>query len=80
MKINQAFKIRLTEYLSERNSSIFKFSKESGIGRSTIINLFEGNSKSPTLATLYQVCDALDISIYDFLDCELFARENIDIE
>lgn len=80
MKINQAFKIRLTEYLSERNSSIFKFSKESGIGRSTIINLFEGNSKSPTLATLYQVCDALDISIYDFLNCELFARENIDIE
>lgn len=80
MKINQAFKIRLTEYLSERNSSIFKFSKETGIGRSTIINLFEGNSKSPTLATLYQVCDALDISILDFLNCELFARENIDIE
>lgn len=80
MKINQAFKIRLTEYLSERNSSIFKFAKESGIGRSTIINLFEGNSKSPTLATLYQVCDALDISIFDFLNCELFARENIDIE
>lgn len=80
MKINQAFKIRLTEYLTERNSTIFKFTKETGIGRSTIINLFEGNSKSPTLATLYQICDALEISIIDFLNCELFERENIDIE
>lgn len=80
MKICEAFKIRLEEYLSERNSSIFKFAKNAGIGRSTIVNLFEGNTKSPTLATLYQVCDALEISVFEFLDCDLFKRDNIDIE
>lgn len=80
MKINEAFKERLEQYLTKRNSSIFKFTKEAGIGRSTIVNLFEGNSKSPTLATLYQVCDALDISIFEFLNCDLFLRENIDID
>lgn len=80
MKINEAFEERLEQYLTKRNSSIFKFTKEAGIGRSTIVNLFEGNSKSPTLATLYQVCDALDISIFEFLNCDLFLRENIDID
>lgn len=80
MKINEAFSARLEQYLTARNSSIFKFTKEAGIARSTIVNLFEGNSKSPTLATLYQVCDALQVSVFEFLNCELFRRENIDIE
>jgi transcriptional regulator with XRE-family HTH domain len=78
MKINEAFKIRLEQYLKERNLTIYKFAREGGIPRSTIVNAFRGTSKSPTLATIYQVANALGISALEFLDCDLFCDENVD--
>lgn len=49
MKLCEAFASRLTELLAERNISLYKFCVNSGIGRSTLINLSKGDSKSPTL-------------------------------
>lgn len=77
MKINEAFKIRLQKFLDERSTTLFKFCRENGVGRSTIINLYSGNSKSPKLITLYEICDALNITVLDFLSSPLFSRENI---
>lgn len=77
MKVNEAFELRLNEYLKKKNLSLYMFCKTSGICRSTIINICKGNTRSPTLGTLYDICDALEISIIEFLDCDLFVRENI---
>lgn len=80
MKISEAFKLRLQECLDERSTTLFKLCRENGIGRSTIINLYKGNSRSPKLATLYEICDALNISILEFLNSPLFSRENVELE
>ena len=78
MTLDKAFKLRLEHYLKDRNITIHKFVKDGAIARSTITNLLQGNSKSPTLTTLYQVANALDITVLEFLDCDLFRDENID--
>ena len=57
---------------------MYKFSKDGCVSRSTIMNLYRGISKSPTLTTLYQVANALGITVLEFLDCDLFQEENID--
>ena len=80
MKLSDAFKQRLETYLKEKNLSIHKFAKDSCVARSTIVNLLTGNSKSPTLATLYQVADGLGVTVLEFLDCDLFRESNIEIE
>lgn len=36
------------------------------------MNLFEVNSKSPTLSTLLQISDTLDITTIEFLNGECF--------
>lgn len=41
MKINEAFKERLEQHLTEHNSLVLKITREVGIGRLTIVNLFE---------------------------------------
>ncbi len=79
MKLCEAFATRLKELLSERNMSLYKFCVNSGIGRSTLVNLMKGESKSPTLETIYQVSDALGISPQEFLSSELFNPDNIDL-
>jgi len=78
MTLNEAFKLRLEQYLKEKKITLHKFVKDGAIARSTITNLLNGNSKSPTLATLYQVANGLGITLLEFLDCDLFRDENID--
>lgn len=80
MKLSEAFKIRLESILEERGETVYHFCKENGIGRSTIVNLMNGGTKSPTLSTIYQVSDALEISPIEFLSDPIFSKENIEIE
>ena len=80
MKLNEAIKLRLEHYLSERKITTYKFLKDSGIPRSTITNLSSGHTKSPTVATIYQIVDGLGISILDFFDCDLLRETNIIVD
>ncbi|MDR3293932.1 MAG: helix-turn-helix transcriptional regulator [Clostridiales bacterium] len=80
MTLSEAFSIRLEEYLKARKITVHRFIKASDISRSTITNLMCGNSKSPTLKTVYQVARGLGITPYEFLDCALFRDENLDID
>ena len=78
MTLGKAFTIRLTELLQERNISLHKFLKDSCIARSTIVNIMKGNTKCPTLAIIYQVADGFDMSPLEFLDNEVFKREDLE--
>lgn len=78
MTLDKAFKLRLEQYLKEKNITIHKFVKDGAIARSTVTNLLNGNSKSPTLSTIYQVANALGVTVIEFLNCEFFRDENID--
>ena len=78
MTVNEAFKLRLEQYLFQRQISLYKFAKDGCIPRSTLTSIMRGYAKSATLATLYQVTNALGITVLEFLDCDLFKEENID--
>jgi len=77
MTLGEAFSIRLQQYLAERKMTLYKFVKDCCISKSTITNLMLGNSKSPTLKTIYQVARGLEISPLEFLDCDLFDNEEL---
>lgn len=78
MTLGEAFTIRLTTLLKERNISLYKFLKDSCIARSTIVNIAKGNTKCPTLAIIYQVADGLGITPIEFLDDPVFKRKDLD--
>lgn len=78
MTLGEAFTIRLKELLKERNVSLHKFIKDSCIPRSTIVNIMKGNTKSPTLAVVYQVADGFGMTAIEFLDHEVFKRDDLE--
>jgi len=75
MKLNEAFRKRFEQYLVERGQTLNAFAVQNGIPRSTLRNLLDGNTKGPTLATVYHVSEALDVSIIEFLECDLFLKD-----
>ncbi len=78
MKLGEAFSIRIKELLKERNISLHKFLKDSCIARSTIVNIMLGNTKSPTLALVYQVADGFNMTPLEFLDHPVFKRSDLE--
>ncbi len=78
MTLGEAFTIRLNELLKEKNISLHKFLKESCIARSTIVNIMKGNTKCPTLAIIYQVAGGFGMPPLEFLDNEVFKRDDLE--
>ncbi|MBQ8792994.1 MAG: helix-turn-helix transcriptional regulator [Clostridia bacterium] len=78
MTLGQAFTIRFNELLKKDGRSLYKFLKDNCIPRSTIVNILEGNTKSPGLALIYQVANAFGITHLEFLDVPIFKSEDID--
>ena len=80
MTIGQAVSKRIDYLLSERDMSLYKLAKIACLPVSTLQNLYRGHTKSPTLAVVIKVCDALEISVGEFLDDDLFNRDILEIE
>ena len=78
MTLGEAFTIRLNELLKERKLSLHKFVKDNCIARSTIVNIQKGNTKCPTLAIIYQVSYALEMTPIEFLNHPIFQQEDIE--
>ena len=80
MTLGQAFKIRFNELLSKDKDkrTLYKFLKDNCIARSTIKNILDGNTKSPTLTIIYQVSYAFNITPLEFLNHPVFLSDDID--
>lgn len=74
MTLGEAFTIRLKSLLMEKGITLYKFAKDNCISRSTILNIFDGKTKSPTLALIYQVSLAFDMTPIEFISHPAFTN------
>lgn len=56
---------RIKGLLSDRNWSVYKLSKISGISQSTLSNMFKRNN-DPSISTLEDICSAFGITLSQF--------------
>lgn len=61
--------MKLKIFMQEKQWSVYKLAKESGIPYSSLNNLFQRNTE-PTLPTLRKICAGLDISLSAFFSDE----------
>ena len=61
---------RIKELLDERNWSMYKLSKASGVSQSTLSNMFNRNN-DPSISTLEDICHGFGITLSQF-----FANDN----
>lgn len=67
MDLQEAVKQRMLE-LCKLN----KLATLAGVGQSTINNLIDGTSKTPTLLTILRICLGLNIQLEDFFHDDVF--------
>jgi DNA-binding Xre family transcriptional regulator len=72
MQIGEAVRLRILELCAERNITVNKLSTMAGITQSTLSNITSGRNNSATVSTVKKICDALEITIVEFFDIELF--------
>ena len=80
MKIQRAVALRVTDLLIKNNMSQYELSKRMLTDRSTIKHIIHEEYKSIKFDTLVKIADAFGMSVQEFLDDELFARDNLDID
>ena len=78
MNINRAFALRLSNLLIEKNISKYRLEKDSGITHSALRYIFNEINSDVKFSTIVKVCDALNISLSEFFDDDLFKIDNLD--
>jgi len=80
MNLNRAFALRLSNLLLDRNMSKYKLEKETGLTHSALRYIFNEVNVDVKFSTIVKVCNALNISLTEFFDDNLFDLNNLDIE
>ena len=63
---------RIYELCKERGITPNALSYMSGISKSTIKSILNGESKNPGIVTIKKICDGFEISLIDFFNTEEF--------
>ena len=77
MNLNRAFAMRLSELLNKNKMSKYKLEKESGLTHSALRYIFNEVNIDVKFSTIVKVCDALNISLKEFFDSDIFLLENL---
>ena len=80
MTVGKAIAKRIDEYIFARGITLYKLAKDAGLPVATLQNLYRGHTKSPTITVVYKICIALDITVAEFLDSELFSLNILELD
>ena len=81
MTITEAVAKRLGGILKERGMMKKEFRKLPGVRGQSICNIFRTKSTpSISMTTLYRVCNALGMTMAEFLDDPVFTSDDLEVE
>lgn len=80
MNISEAVAIRLKEMLKLKKMSQYRLAQNSGIPFETIKSIMKGKAKGVNMKTLILISEGLNIKLIEFLNCELFLYENLNLD
>ena len=80
MKIQRAVALQITNLLIKENISQYELSKRMCTDRSTIKHIIHEEYKSIKFETVIKIADAFNMTLQEFLNDDLFKRENLEIE
>lgn len=78
MKTTEILSERILQLCKEKGITPNKLGTLSGIDPSTITSIFYGKSRNPGILTIKNICDGLDISLFDFFNDTEFKRTDLE--
>ncbi|MBO7326503.1 MAG: helix-turn-helix transcriptional regulator [Clostridia bacterium] len=79
MKTTTAVAQRVNKLLSERKMTRYRLCRKIAMTETTLKHILDADYKSVNFDTLVLLADGFDMTVQQFLDDEVFARENLDI-
>lgn len=78
MKLEEAITKRIYALCNERGITPNKLASLAGMPAGSLKSIFYGKSKNPGTRTLLDICQALDITLYDFFNDEMFKDNELE--
>jgi len=78
MKLEEAITQRILKLCKDREIAPNKLANLAGLPSATIRCIFYGRSKNPGTRTILDICQALNITLYEFFDDDLFKTLELD--
>jgi len=75
MNIGDKVAQRIMALTFERGITLNKLSTTCGVNQSTLNNIVSRTNNSPTIRTINDICEGLDITLVEFFDHEIFGIE-----
>ena len=80
MKLDEAIAKRILKLCEINDITPNKLANMAGLPSSTIRCIFYGRSKNPGTRTLLDICQALDITLFDFFNDDMFKNKDLDAQ
>ena len=80
MTINDAVAKRISKLLREKSMTVYRLERNSGIIHGAIDRILNGLNKTVTLTTVYKLARGFDMTIFEFLDDDVFRSELLEID
>ncbi len=72
MDLSEAMRLRIKNLIIDNNINANKLALTCGINRSNINRFLRGKNKSITIESITLICQALNMTLKDFFDDEIF--------
>ncbi|MBR6779337.1 MAG: helix-turn-helix transcriptional regulator [Clostridia bacterium] len=80
MQLNKAFSLRVRQILKNKKLTQYKLAQETGLYHSTMTDILNCKYQTPNFRNIALIVKALDMSMSEFFNSELFDFDKLDIE
>ena len=80
MTINDAVALRTLRLMKQRGITQYRLEQDSGIFHGSMDRILQNKNKTVTLTTIYRLARGFNISLHEFLDDDVFRRDDIELE
>lgn len=79
MKLQKAVALRMTNLLIKNNMTPYALSIKSDLTKQAIANIINEKYDSIKFDTVIKIADGFNMTLKEFIDDDIFKRENIDL-
>lgn len=80
MTINDVVATRILQLLKEKQITQYRLEQDSGIPHGAMDRILNSQNKTITLTTLYKLARGFHMSVFQFMDDEIFRSANIELD
>lgn len=80
MTINDAVAMRTLHLMRQKNITQYRLEQDSGILHGAMDRILQSKNKTVTFTTIYRLARGFNMTVHEFIDDDMFRREDIELD